>query len=507
MRPPRSRFARCFRLLLTPLEDRSVPTTGLSTSLSGGILRITDWQAADAIVVHQTTAGITLNVGANQQSFTAVSRVMLDIQNTDIVTNDVSSLKGTAAREVYVSRRDATGTKFVSNGDIAAGATSGGTTTTNPTSPPVVPPPAPAPAPTPKADWFTAAVSTPTLQTLARTDAADGTLSRADWLQLFAQVEQNGAVSVTEIHDLDDLLHPTTVKSSLTPGYAIPGAVQNLADKVVDGNSANATYLGAALGNLHSGSTATQLTDLVGKWFYGTDHPLAAASTTYRMVSGSLFQNGPSYTDITQGQIGDCYFVAALAGVAKFSPQVIQQMVTDNGDGTYTIRFYNAGVTDYVTVDRSLATTSSGAIEYAGVGGGNFSNSGNELWVALIEKAYAQINQEGWLGHGAANSYAAIDSGYSDLAIEQITGANAAWTWATNATAATLISKVATGKYAVLGSKQTNPGNGVIESHGYALIGYSAATGKFTLYNPWGSTISLTWAQIQQSFNGFWAAQ
>ncbi len=508
MRPPRSRFTRYFHLLLTPLEDRAVPTTGLSTSLSGGILRVTDWQAGDTVTVYQTPAGITLDPGANQQTFTAVSRVMLDVQNTDVVSNDVSGLDGASAREVYLSRRNPAGTAFVSNGDLAAGATSGLSITPAPP-PPVVPPPVvppPPPVTPPKTDWFTAAVSTSTLQTIARADAADGSLSRSDWLQLFAQVEKNGTVSATEIHDLDDLLHSAQVKSSSAAGFTIPAAVQNLADKVVDGNAANASYQGAALGNLHAGSTAIQLTDLVGKWFYGTDHPLAAAGTTYRMVSGNLFVNGPADTDIVQGQVGDCYFLAALAGVAKFSPQIIQQMVTDNGDGTFTIRFYNAGVADYATVDRDLATTSSGALEYAGVGG-NFNNSGNELWVALIEKAYAQINEEGWLGHAASNSYAAIDGGYSDLAIEQITGASAGWTWNTSATAANLIANVAAGRYTVLASNQTNPGNGVIASHGYALIGYNASTGKFTLYNPWGSTISLTWTQIEQSFYGFWAAQ
>jgi predicted small integral membrane protein len=174
-------------------------------------------------------------------------------------------------------------------------------------------------------------------------------------------------------------------------------------------------------------------------------------------------------------------------------------MATDNGDGTFTIRFYNAGVADYVTVDKSLATTSSGAVEYAGT-------KGNELWVALIEKAYVQINEEGWLGHAASNSYAAIDGGYSDLAISQITGAKAGWKWATSTTAANLIANVAAGKYTVLGSRLTNPGNGVIAGHGYSLIGYNGTTGQFTLYNPWGSTINLTWSQIQQSFNGFWQA-
>jgi hypothetical protein len=491
MRPPRSRFARFFRPLLTPLEDRSLPSAGLSTTVSGGILRVTDWRAGEAITVHQTPAGVTLDAGPDHQTFSAISRVMLDVQYTDTVTNDVSGLHGAAAREVYVSRRDATGTHFVSSGDLAAGASSGPSAPTSPTPPP---------APPPRTDWFDAAVATPTLRTLVRSEAADGTLSRGDWLQLFAQVEQNGTVTASEIHDLDDLLHPNQVNSTSAPGYTLSAAVQSLASKVVDGSTANAHFQGAALGNLHAGSTSTRLQTLVAKWFYGSDHPLAAAGTTYRLVSGSLFVNGPSYSDVIQGQVGDCYFVAALAGVAKFSPQIIQQMATDNGDGTFTIRFYNSGVADYVTVDKTLATTSSGAVEYAGT-------NGNELWVALIEKAYAQINEEGWLGHAATNSYAAIDGGYSDLAISQITGAPASWKWITSTTAANLIANVSSGKYTVLGSRQTNPGNGVIAGHGYSLIGYNAATGQFTLYNPWGSTIGLTWTQIQQSFNGFWAAQ
>ncbi|HEX4589289.1 MAG TPA: C2 family cysteine protease, partial [Gemmataceae bacterium] len=260
-----------------------------------------------------------------------------------------------------------------------------------------------------------------------------------------------------------------------------------------------------ALGNLHASSSAGQLKELVAKWFLGSDHPQSSAGTNYRLVSGSLFVNGPSYGDIIQGQVGDCYFVAALAGVVKFSPSIIQQMATDNGDGTFTIRFYHAGVADYVTVDRALPTTSDGRAEYAGFGG-SYTSSGNELWVALIEKAYAQVTEEGWTGHAAANSYAAIDGGYSDLAIQHLTGSAAGWKWSSGASANDLIALVATGRPAALASRQSGSGNGVIDSHGYALVGYSAATGRFTLYNPWGSTIQLTWSQIQQSFLGFWSA-
>src|SRR5947209_5154164 len=115
MRPPHSRFTRYIRLLLTSLEDRSLPTAGLSESLAGGVLRVTDWRPGDAIIVHQTVNGITLDAGSDHQTFSAVNRVLLDVQNDARVTNDVSGLGGASAREVYVSRREPSGTTFVSS--------------------------------------------------------------------------------------------------------------------------------------------------------------------------------------------------------------------------------------------------------------------------------------------------------------------------------------------------------------------------------------------------------
>jgi hypothetical protein len=102
------------------------------------------------------------------------------------------------------------------------------------------------------------------------------------------------------------------------------------------------------------------------------------------------------------------------------------------------------------------------------------------------------------------NSYANIASGYSDLVITELTGRPAGWTWITNASPNDLIAAINAGKSTVLASKQSGSGNGVIDSHGYALLAYNATNGLFTLYNPWGSTTALSWGQIVQSFNGFW---
>src|SRR5262249_4155892 len=141
--------------------------------------------------------------------------------------------------------------------------------------------------------------------------------------------------------------------------------------------------------------------ELVGKWFRGSDHPLALDANgvryTYRYANGSLFVNGVSYTDIRQGAVGDCYYLSALAEMAMQTPGLVQTMFSDNGDSTYTVRFFHNGVADYVTVDRYLPTDTQGRFVYA-CQGDYASSTGNELWVALAEKAYAQVNEEGWLG-------------------------------------------------------------------------------------------------------------
>ena len=111
------------------------------------------------------------------------------------------------------------------------------------------------------------------------------------------------------------------------------------------------------------------------------------------MLAAALFQNGISYMDVDQGGVGDCYFIASLGAAAKDKPGVISNMFTDNGDGTFTVRFFKPdGSRDYVTVDRYLPTNG-GTARYAGWGGGHVSEVDNELWVALAEKAYAQVNE------------------------------------------------------------------------------------------------------------------
>ena len=114
-----------------------------------------------------------------------------------------------------------------------------------------------------------------------------------------------------------------------------------LGSYVVTSNTANAKYQGQNLGNLAAGSSAAQMENLINKWFLGLDRPTAGG--TYRQMAGQLFVGGATYTDIKQGYLGDCYFMASLAEIALKNPSAITNMFIVNGDGTYTVKFYNGG--------------------------------------------------------------------------------------------------------------------------------------------------------------------
>jgi hypothetical protein len=482
----------------TTSPPSSTTTAAVAASFSGGILRITAYKTADPLVVSQTPSGVTLTAPSTNLVYTGVTRVILDVQNSVRVTNDVSGLAGTAARSVYLSRRDPTGAMFVSNGDLGAGVTSGpsGTTTTPP---PTTTPP----------DWFDKALNDASLRSEARSKASDGTIDRIDLLALFSEIASDGVVSAAEFHDLKALENPDWTAGGTLPNtakFTMADPVRGLMTNVVDGDPANATYQGTTLGNLQAGSSGAQLQKLALKWFMGTDHPTAESGTTYKQVSGTLFVNGPAAGDVHQGDLSDCYLLSALSEIAQDRPAAIQSMFTENSDGTVTVRFYRNGVAKYVTVDRMLPTDSSGKLVYAGFGA-SASNTSNELWVVLAEKAYAQLNQSGWTEQDGTNSFAGIEDGYGDTVMMQVTGGTAVWDAIGRVTTADLQAAVAAGKPTVLNSRTSAPGNGVAANHTYGVTSYNAATQMFTLYNPQGSNIQLNWTQITQSFLGYWLLQ
>lgn len=122
----------------------------------------------------------------------------------------------------------------------------------------------------------------------------------------------------------------------------------------------------------------------------------------YKRFTGPLFgPRGPQATDPRQGDVGDCWLMAALGAIALDRPNTLYQNVVDFGDGTYGVRLG----TSFFRVDGDLpvATPQSEVPACAGLG------AGNSLWVAIIEKAYAHYRT----AHATTNSYAALEAGWA----------------------------------------------------------------------------------------------
>ncbi len=83
--------------------------------------------------------------------------------------------------------------------------------------------------------------------------------------------------------------------------------------------------------------------------------------------------------DVRQVGLGDCYFMASMAGL---SPAQVNDMVHDNTDGTFTVRLYDVGSDGKITPAFVRVTG-----ELPDPPGADWSH-GNK-WSAIIEKAYA----------------------------------------------------------------------------------------------------------------------
>jgi hypothetical protein len=317
-----------------------------------------------------------------------------------------------------------------------------------------------------------------------------------------------------------------TIVTNLNNGVSTSSYLTNVMNSLVNGNAANAAWTGGnakstALGNLAVGSTATQLSDLIGKWVLGTDLPSSTVnmdgtfSVSYSTSSKPLFgSSGPSMNDVNQGYLGDCYLLSSLAEVACQNPGDITSMFTSNGNNTYGVKFYVNGTAEYVTVNNSLAD------------GGTIFNSGADLWASLAEKGYAQLQASGVVTGNSVNygnSWSTIGNGGApEMALEEITGASKISDYVANgssfynvvynssfaetsyssgdttaAVTKVLATDLASGDDVVLSSwtnatdsagKQT-----LVASHAMSIYGYDSATGNFEIRNPWGTEAGQYW--------------
>ncbi|WP_169797347.1 C2 family cysteine protease [Janibacter limosus] len=108
-------------------------------------------------------------------------------------------------------------------------------------------------------------------------------------------------------------------------------------------------------------------------------------------IKGPLFRDGVSPTDVEQGSLNDCWFIASMQSIAATDPDVIERNITDNGDGTYDVTLYRDGEPVTYRVDATLPAHGQNPV-FAD----NSSSDERELWPLLYEKAMAQHMGGSW---------------------------------------------------------------------------------------------------------------
>jgi hypothetical protein len=319
----------------------------------------------------------------------------------------------------------------------------------------------------------------------------DGLISRNDMIDIFNKGTSGYTwCTSSEFSSLKSLLFDASV-------VGMPEYVQILADKTI-AKAYDLAQSPAGLGE--------EIGWEVNNYFLGTVRP----DPSYVDNNGHtvtpvylpdpfvpLWNGSPSWQDVAQGQEGDCWLMASLAEVAARNPGDIMSMFIDNGDGTYTVRFYHGSTPDYVTVDNWLPWSAS-SLPWQGTGS-VYDHPLTALWAALAEKAYAQENAEGWVGssHPGVDSYQALFLGQPQWALSAITGLSATWDtgysggsfWLglvePSLPAQPVVNAWSLGQFVVLSTGDSPQSSLVVHNHAYAVLNYDSS-GWFTLFNPWG---------------------
>ncbi len=215
------------------------------------------------------------------------------------------------------------------------------------------------------------------------------------------------------------------------------------------------------------------------------------------------------WNDVAQGQLGDCYFLSAIGAVAKADPSLLKKLIKGPfKDGSYEVTLHIKDLNFDINAERKpekVTVTSDFLVdEY---GNPAYAKGGDaELWVMLLEKAYAILRKEqvapGGYVSQLGDGYDKLDGGWGEEGIEVLTGKEASTLYVYNMSIKDLSAKISSAlaeKRPITTATIHGPAVGVKASkiqmeaqnknlvlgHEYFIIAFDGA--KITLQNPWNN--------------------
>jgi len=260
-------------------------------------------------------------------------------------------------------------------------------------------------------------------------------------------------------------------------------------------------------------------------------HPQWIPGRRLREGRWKLF-DGIDPRDLLQGNIGNCWLIAAISAMAEFPEEIERLFLRDGlkkGDGRYVVSIFNhkTNVIEEVTVDEYIPCKpgrwwDTEAEPYFA------QPNGNELWCLILEKAMAKVwGSYGELRGGCPSAAFRALTGHKKQILWEVDDSKASWKKSTLADGKTsAFTWPGSGKESLSrsdffkhlhecdqenflmaasidGGREEKRSDGLVEGHSYTLISVAALTAEdgtrfrlVQLRNPWGD---------EDEWNGNWS--
>lgn len=209
----------------------------------------------------------------------------------------------------------------------------------------------------------------------------------------------------------------------------------------------------------------------------------------------------PDPRDIKQGYLGDCYFLAGLAALSERPDRIFNLFLTDEVND---VRYYSAKILfkgKWMTVDMDEF------LPYLYDKPAFSKSVDSELWVMLLEKAWAKIY----------TSYKRTEAGYPEEPLHDLTGApikqiytrkgankEEEWNYLYNASKLDYPMVCSSNP----GSDSDQSASGVVQGHAYTFLNADILNVQgqqvrlVQLRNPWGKgEFKGAWSDYDQNWN------